>query len=164
MGLYFPEMRGRVYSNKSTTSRSKYTKKCPMGHVHDIRNYHLQKENKAFLVGCPAIVDVGGCETLPNRRIDAHKNQIVSQNEKKNYKKNVSNSFIMASLDNTGSKNVVMYPFRTSHVFYFIPNFDHFFLRSPSNDIEGYSVQSRSNKMRAKVYIQYICTIITSMV
>ena len=48
---------------------------------------------------------------------------------------------------------VVMYPFRTSHVFYFIPNFDHFFLRSPSNDIEGYSVQSRSNKMRAKVYI-----------
>ena len=71
---------------------------------------------------------------------------------KKNYKKNVSNSFIMASLDNTGSKNVVMYPFRTSHVFYFIPNFDHFFLRSPSNDIEGYSVQSRSNKMRAKEY------------
>ena len=75
MGLYFAEMRGRVYSNKSTTSRSsKYTKKCPMGHVHDIRNYHLQKENKAFLVGCPAIVDVGECETLPNRRIDAHKN------------------------------------------------------------------------------------------
>ena len=83
---------------------------------------------------------------------------------KKIIKKNVSNSFIMASIDNNSSKNVVMYPFRTSHVFYFIPNFDHFFLRSPSNDIEGSSVQSRSNKMRAKVYIYSIYTIITSMV
>ena len=58
----------------------------------------------------------------------------------------------MASLDNTGSKNVVMYPFRTSHVFYFIPNFDHFFLRSPSNDIGS----SRSNKMRTSVVLYTI--------
>ena len=60
---------------------------------------------------------------------------------------------------------VVMYPFRTSHVFYFIPNFDHFFLRSPSNDIEGYSVhQSRSNKMRAKVYILIVYILLLLLV
>ena len=76
----------------------------------------------------------------------------------------VSHSFIMASIDNTGSKNsYVSIPYKLSF-FYFIPNFDHFFLRSPSNDIEGYLVQSRSNKMRAKVYMYIVYILLLLLV